>query len=99
MKGYGTGFLPVSIPPVYGRDAHATMPSRGIRLKQRRVAIIVPTLFALAGGAVAMYGNIHFLKKPETSLDWIVQLCGALTIGIIIFFIVWGHFQERDPSE
>lgn len=68
-------------------------------MKRSTIAILVPSLFALVGGATAIYGNVHFIKEPDTLMDWAVQVCGGLTFAIIIFFIVWGHFQERDQAE
>jgi glycerol uptake facilitator-like aquaporin len=68
-------------------------------LKRFPTHILVASLFALAGGAVAVYANVYYVKKPDTLMDWAVQLCGGLTFAIIIYFIVWGHFQERDQAE
>ena len=70
----------------------------GTPKKRRMAPIVVPLSLAVAGGLTAVYGNVHFVKRPDTAMDWTVQLCGGLTFGIIIFFIVWGHFQEHGKS-
>jgi glycerol uptake facilitator-like aquaporin len=68
-------------------------------MKRVPTSTIVASLFAAAGGATAVYGNVHFVKQPDTMMDWAVQLCGGMTFAIIIYFIVWGHFQERDQTD
>ena len=68
-------------------------------MKRPPMSILVPLLFAFAGGATAVWGNVHFIKHPDSLLDWTVQLCGGMTFAIIIFFIVWGHFQEKDQDQ
>ena len=59
---------------------------------------IIPGLIAgLLTALGTMYLSYHHLKQPQISLDWAALVLSGLTTGIIIFFIVWGHFQ-KDPQ-
>jgi len=59
---------------------------------------IIPGLaVGTLGGALAIYVSYYHLKQPQNSLDWAALIISGLTVGIIAFFIVWGHFQ-KDPE-
>src|SRR4051812_15795467 len=58
---------------------------------------MLPGLAAgILAGALAIYVSYAHLKQPQNSLDWAALIVSGLTVGIIAFFIVWGHFQD-DP--
>jgi uncharacterized sodium:solute symporter family permease YidK len=65
--------------------------------KQRIIGDVVSSLVAIFMALVALLMSIRYLARPQGILDWSVQLCGAATVGIIIFFLCWGHFQ-RTPK-
>jgi hypothetical protein len=48
-------------------------------------------------GIVTMYVSFTILKRPEILLDWAALVFSGLATGLIMFFIVWGHFQ-KDPT-
>jgi len=62
--------------------------------KRRIICNVLSTLAALFTGVLALLMSIHYLAPPHSAMDWVVQLSGAATVGIIIFFLVWGHFQD-----
>ncbi|MGC9259974.1 MAG: hypothetical protein ACP5I8_07855 [Phycisphaerae bacterium] len=53
---------------------------------------------AIGTAAATLYLSVHYLARPQGWMDWMVQLSGAATTAIIIFFLVWGHFQKT-PGE
>lgn len=55
---------------------------------------IVSGIMALLTAVATLYLSIHYLAKPHGWIDWMVQLSGAATTAIIIFFLTWGHFQK-----
>ena len=55
---------------------------------------IVSAAVGLFLGAVAFAINWRWLSAPETLLEWALQICAGLTVGIICFFLTWGHFQD-----
>ena len=64
----------------------------------RRQRGVIPGLAAGAlAGALAIYVSYAHLKQPQNSLDWAALIVSGLTVGIIAFFIIWGHFQS-DPE-
>ncbi len=62
--------------------------------KQRIIGDVVSLFAAVFMALVALLMSIRYLARPQGILDWSVQLCGAATVGIIIFFLCWGHFQK-----
>ena len=62
--------------------------------KQRIIGDVISSLVAIFVGLAALMMSIRYLARPQGVLDWSVQLCGAATVGIIIFFLCWGHFQK-----
>ncbi len=61
---------------------------------RRIIGNIVSGIMALLTAAATLYLSIHYLAKPHGWIDWMVQLSGAATTAIIIFFLTWGHFQK-----
>ncbi len=61
---------------------------------RRVIGNIISTVMALLTAAATLYLSVHYLAKPHGWIDWMVQLSGAGTTAIIIFFLVWGHFQK-----
>ena len=55
---------------------------------------IFSSALALLTALATLYLSVHYLAKPNGWIDWMVQLSGAATTAIIIFFLVWGHFQK-----
>ncbi len=47
-------------------------------------------------GLATIYLSYTKLKVPQVGLDWAALILSGLTTGVIVFFVVWGHFQE-DP--
>ncbi len=63
----------------------------------RRARGVLPGLMAgILAGSLAIYVSYAHLKQPQNSLDWAALIVSGLTVGIIAFFIIWGHFQS-DP--
>lgn len=67
-------------------------------MSKRLVGNILATLAALAMGVATTLVSIWYLSAPEKLLDWAVQIFAGLTVGIIVFFMVWGHFQAPDEN-
>lgn len=72
-------------------------------MSRRLIANLVSTAAALSFGGGAFLAYYHFLSKPRPFtaediwgpfLDWAVIFCAGLTVGIIFFFMTWGHFQK-----
>jgi ABC-type Fe3+-siderophore transport system permease subunit len=61
---------------------------------RRIIGNVVSTALALLTAVATLYLSIHYLAKPHGWIDWMVQLSGAATTAIIIFFLTWGHFQK-----
>ena len=61
---------------------------------RRIIGNIVSGIMALLTATATLYLSIHYLAKPHGWIDWMVQLSGAATTAIIIFFLTWGHFQK-----
>jgi len=72
---------------------------------KRWVGNTAATIAAVAVGAVTIYASLHFLKEPQTglnwgaALDWSVLVFSGLTTGTIAFIAVWGHFQKEPVVE
>ena len=80
-------------PPVSQVDDSSTYDA-----PPRRARGLFPGLAAGSlAGALAIYVSYAHLKQPQNSLDWAALILSGLTVGIIAFFIVWGHFQG-DPE-
>ena len=62
--------------------------------RRRVIGNTLSWIMAILTAAATLYLSIHYLAKPQGWIDWIVQLSGAATTAIIIFFLVWGHFQK-----
>ncbi len=62
--------------------------------RRRIIGNIVSGIMALLTAVATLYLSIHYLAKPHGWIDWMVQLSGAATTAIIIFFLTWGHFQK-----
>ena len=62
--------------------------------KRRIIGNVVSSALALLTAVATLYLSIHYLAKPNGWIDWMVQLSGAATTAIIIFFLTWGHFQK-----
>jgi hypothetical protein len=57
---------------------------------------VIPGLIAgLLTAAGTMYLSYKHLKQPQIPLDWAALILSGLTTGIILFFIIWGHFQKE----
>jgi hypothetical protein len=65
--------------------------------RKQMIAIIVSGVLGLFMGCLGFYITVRWLTAPETLLEWTVQICSGLTVGIVVFFLSWGHFQ--DPSK
>ena len=64
---------------------------------QTRQRGVIPGLVAGLMMAVAtMYLSQRYLKQPQIPMDWAALVLSGLTTGIIVFFVIWGHFQ-KDP--
>ncbi|MCL5946204.1 MAG: hypothetical protein M1472_05045 [Planctomycetes bacterium] len=55
-------------------------------------------VLAILTAMATLYLSVHYLARPQGWMDWMVQLSGAATTAIIIFFLAWGHFQKT-PGE
>jgi protein-S-isoprenylcysteine O-methyltransferase Ste14 len=62
--------------------------------KRRIIGNTISSVLALLAGVATLFLSVHYLAPPRSAMDWAVQLSGAATCGIIIFFLVWGHFQK-----
>lgn len=61
---------------------------------RRMIGNVLSSALALLTAIATLYLSVHYLAKPNGWIDWMVQLSGAATTAIIIFFLVWGHFQK-----
>ncbi|NNM84416.1 MAG: hypothetical protein HKL96_01465 [Phycisphaerales bacterium] len=63
---------------------------------------IICQVVSLTGAALCalttLYLSIRYLAAPHDILDWAVQICAAMVVAIIIYFLVWGHFQQPSTS-
>ncbi len=66
--------------------------------RKRLIADVVASLFGFGLATAALIVSLHYLAIPNSAMDWAVQICSAVTVGIVIFFLVWGHFQEIPPT-
>ncbi len=59
---------------------------------------VICQVVSLTGAALCalmtLYLSIRYLAAPHDLLDWAVQICAALVVAIIIYFLIWGHFQR-----
>ena len=62
--------------------------------RRRIIGNVLSWAMALLTAVATLYLSIHYLAKPHGWIDWMVQLSGAATTAIIIFFLTWGHFQK-----
>lgn len=62
-------------------------------MARRMVANLVSTVVALGAAAATFVVSMRYLLVPEGPVDWAVQVCAAATVGVIVFFVAWGHFQ------
>lgn len=65
---------------------------------RRVIGNILSWGMALLTAVATLYLSVHYLARPNGWMDWMVQLSGAATTAIIIFFLVWGHFQKTPTS-
>lgn len=63
-------------------------------MSRRFFANLFSWTLALLAGAVTLFVSIRYLTAPDRLFDWIIQICAGLTVGIIVFFLSWGHFQK-----
>jgi hypothetical protein len=57
---------------------------------------VIPGLLGgLIVASMTMYISYTELKQPQIPLDWAALILSGLTTGIVVFFIVWGHFQKE----
>lgn len=71
-------------------------------MTHRTLANTISLLIGGALGAGAFYAYYQFLSKPRpfsegvqvALMDWAVDLGAGLSVAIIFFFVVWGHFQQ-----
>ncbi len=62
--------------------------------RRRIIGNVISLTAALLTAVATLYLSVHYLARPRGWIDWMVQLSGAATTAIIIFFLVWGHFQK-----
>ncbi len=62
--------------------------------RKQLIGNIISVGLGLFMGSTAFYVAWNWLARPETPLEWIVQICSGLTVGIVVFFMSWGHFQD-----
>jgi hypothetical protein len=55
-------------------------------------------LSALAAAAGTFYISVWHLSRPDTLLGWLVQGSSGITVGVIVFFVVWGHFHDPEAD-
>jgi len=55
---------------------------------------LVSTALGLFMALTAFIITWKWLSRPETMLEWVVQVSSGLTVGIVVFFFSWGHFQD-----
>lgn len=55
---------------------------------------IVATAVAVAVAAIAFRLSTRYLAPPSSGVDWAMQISAAITVGIIMFVLTWGHFQD-----
>ena len=59
---------------------------------------VICQVVSLTGAALCalmtLYLSIRYLAAPHDLLDWAVQICAALVVAIIVYFLIWGHFQR-----
>lgn len=69
-------------------------------MSKRLIGNILATFAALLMGVATTLVSIWYLSAPEKLLDWAVQICAGITVAIIVFFMVWGHFQSpEEPAK
>jgi hypothetical protein len=59
------------------------------------VALVIALLAALG----TFYVSVWHLSRPDSLLGWLVQGCAGVTVGIIVFFVVWGHFHDPEAPD
>ncbi len=62
--------------------------------RKRIIGDIVSSIAGIGVGALALVASVHYLSRPSSVFDWTVQISGAITAGLIVFFLFWGHFQS-----
>ncbi len=62
--------------------------------RRRIIADCISTAAALCAAGGSLYVSVRYLAPPKGLTDWTIQLTGATTAAICVFFLVWGHFQE-----
>jgi len=65
-------------------------------MTKRLVGNVFATIMALLMGTATTMVSIWYLAAPDKFLDWAVQICAGITVAIIVFFMVWGHFQSQE---
>jgi hypothetical protein len=73
-------------------------------VSRRLLANIVSLIVGGAVGAAATGAYWVYLNRPRpfaegfqaAAMDWAIDLGAGVTVGIIFFFISWGHFQQDD---
>lgn len=66
-------------------------------MANRRIGNAVAGAAGTAVALLTMYISWAYLRRPQSLLDYAALVFSGLTTGIIVFFVVWGHFQ-RDPE-
>lgn len=64
-----------------------------------RRGMVTASIAALGGGLGTFYISVWHLSRPDTLLGWAVQVCAGITVAIIVFFVVWGHFQDPEQVD
>jgi hypothetical protein len=63
---------------------------------KRRIANLLAASIAVLGGAYAIYKS-YGMREPQGAFDWLALVFTGVIVGLIAFFLVWGHFQS-DPQ-
>jgi hypothetical protein len=93
-------FAPVAVLPPSDKMARRTKCAAGasnheVAMNIRRtLANICSSLLAAGAGVATLLVSVHYLAPPSGWIDWAVQLCGAATVAIFVFFLSWGHWQS-----
>lgn len=76
--------------------------------KNKLISNGLSLLFGALMGLGAFYAYYKFLSTPRAfdgdnfsgaCIDWSIDISAGLTVGIIFFFVAWGHFQEITPDD
>lgn len=64
------------------------------KFSRRVVGNTIATAGALLMGTTTMFFSVFYLREPQIPLDWAVMVFSGITTGIVVFFLVWGHFND-----